>query len=86
MAFLETHGIAVVNNGGTPLVILPRCTHRPAPLKWKGGFSCDAHGCRFDMLGRVLEGPAKKSLKGVVPQQGEDGTLTVDLAKLHAGG
>jgi nitrite reductase/ring-hydroxylating ferredoxin subunit len=84
--FQAKYGIVVVNDSGTPLAIRPQCTFAPAPLKWDPRtvqFVCAAHGCRFDLLGRVTKGPATRNLGGVVAQPQADGTLTVDLNKLY---
>jgi Rieske Fe-S protein len=86
-SFLAKNGIVVVNDSGTRFAIRPRCTWAPAPLKWDAKtnqFVCDAHGCRFDLLGRPIKGPAKRPLAGVVAMTQTDGTLTVDLGKLYA--
>lgn len=49
---------------GTYKALLLRCTHYANQLVPTGnGFTCNAHGSRFDKEGEVLKGPAAQSLK-----------------------
>jgi glycine/D-amino acid oxidase-like deaminating enzyme/nitrite reductase/ring-hydroxylating ferredoxin subunit len=57
---------------GTVHAVSPICTHmgcqvhwNPAELSW----DCPCHGSRFDVDGRVLEGPAQKPLEPVEKKQ-----------------
>jgi Rieske Fe-S protein len=46
-------------------VLSLECTHLGCTLRWDDttqGLACACHGSRFDDAGRVLEGPAKRSL------------------------
>ena len=51
-------------NGDEYTAVLLRCTHASTPLKYTGGeFVCPLHGSTFDSEGKVIEGPATRSLK-----------------------
>jgi Rieske Fe-S protein len=44
------------------------CTHMGCLVEWESGervWHCPCHGSRFDPDGKVLQGPAKRPLKGV---------------------
>jgi Rieske Fe-S protein len=84
--FLAKYGIVVTNESGTPLAIRPQCPYDLATVKWNPKieqFECPAHGCRYDLLGRVSRGPSTKPLPGVATKRQPDGTLTVDLSQLY---
>lgn len=84
--WMEKYGIVVVNESGTVVAIRPKCTHMGCIAKWdetEQQFICPCHGSRFDMLGRVIHGPAKKPLPAEATKTGPDGTVTVDLDKLY---
>ncbi len=49
-------------------VFKARCTHLGCPLEYNaqaGSFDCQCHGSRFDLEGKVLNGPAKQPLEPV---------------------
>ena len=49
---------------GTYKALLLKCTHYANQLIPTGnGFTCNAHGSRFDKEGKVVKGPAEQSLK-----------------------
>ena len=49
---------------GTYTALLLRCTHADNQLISTGnGFKCELHGSAFDKNGRVIQGPAERSLK-----------------------
>ena len=51
-------------NDGKYNAVLLRCTHASTPLKYTGAeFVCPLHGSTFDSEGKVIEGPAARSLK-----------------------
>jgi nitrite reductase/ring-hydroxylating ferredoxin subunit len=84
--FLGQYGIVVTNESGTPLAIRPQCPYDLATVRWNPKieqFECPAHGCRYDLLGRVSGGPSTKPLAGVATRRQADGTLTVDLSQLY---
>ena len=85
--FWELYGIVLTNDSGTVLAVRPRCTHKGCLATWQADhqrFGCPCHGSQFDMLGKVLKGPAVRNLPSVVAEKQPDGTLAVDLTKLYA--
>ncbi len=87
-SLMERYGIVVTNDSGTALALRPKCTHKGCMVKWAEAelqFECPCHGSRFDLLGQVTRGPAKKALAGVAAVRQGDGTLTVDLDKVYGG-
>ena len=86
-AYLAQYGILITNDSGTPLAIRPKCTHQGCTVKWHPDhfeFECPCHGSKFDLLGEVVHGPAKKPLAGLAAVHQPNGTLTVDLDQLYA--
>jgi len=84
--FMAQYGIVLANESGTVLAIRPKCTHKGCIASWddeKNQFICPCHESRFNILGQVIRGPAKKPLPAVTTSQKTDGTLTVDLDTLY---
>jgi cytochrome b6-f complex iron-sulfur subunit len=60
--------VLVVSNPANPKTITavnPICTHRGCTVEWKAdkkAFVCPCHDAQFSSDGKVLKGPAKKSL------------------------
>jgi cytochrome b6-f complex iron-sulfur subunit len=60
--------VLVVSNPANPKTIAavnPICTHKGCTVEWKAGkkaFVCPCHKAEFSLDGKVLQGPAKKSL------------------------
>ncbi|MBI4771610.1 MAG: ubiquinol-cytochrome c reductase iron-sulfur subunit [Chloroflexi bacterium] len=52
------------------------CTVEPSA----GGFACPCHGSRFDAPGRLLRGPATRSLSALRLEQTDDGRLILHTA------
>jgi nitrite reductase/ring-hydroxylating ferredoxin subunit len=47
------------------------CPHKNGPVSYdtNEGLKCGWHGSRFDLAGKVLNGPAKQDLKGFATEQ-----------------
>jgi cytochrome b6-f complex iron-sulfur subunit len=57
----------IITDGPTiaPYAIKPRCTHLGCTVNWKPDqhrFVCPCHGSMYDEQGRVIHGPARRSL------------------------
>ncbi len=65
---LQTKGLAVVKDPTDPkkvLAVNPRCTHQGCEINWVPGekkYDCPCHDSEFAADGKVLKGPATKSL------------------------
>jgi len=57
------------------------CTHQKCTVAYKkswGEIRCPCHGSRFDKMGKVVTGPATKSLKSY-PVSIKDGKIVIEL-------
>jgi len=57
---------AFIQDDGTPVVLNPRCTHMGCTVDWNASettWDCPCHGSRYDRVGEVIQGPAKKPLE-----------------------
>jgi Rieske Fe-S protein len=85
--FMDTYGIFIANDSGTPVAIRPKCTHLGCTVEWheeRHGFECPCHHSTFSLLGVPQSGPAKRPLPLIPCTRLDDGTLAVDLTKLYA--
>jgi cytochrome b6-f complex iron-sulfur subunit len=58
------------------------CTHLGCTVEiTEGGFQCPCHGSRFNDKGRVLSGPAPRSLAYFKVDVAPDGQLLVDMSQ-----
>jgi len=58
------------------------CTHLGCVLETtEDGFQCPCHGSRFNDIGRVLSGPAPRSLAYFKVDVAPDGQLLVDMSQ-----
>ncbi len=66
--------IAIMREGSSFIALSLVCTHLGCTVSVTSeGMVCPCHGSRFDRLGKVLTGPADKSLPRLaVEQQGTD--------------
>jgi cytochrome b6-f complex iron-sulfur subunit len=59
--------VLVIGTSKTNVVAVnPTCTHKGCTVEWKGDgkkLQCPCHGSEFESDGKVLKGPAKKSLQ-----------------------
>ncbi|PSB55418.1 ubiquinol-cytochrome c reductase iron-sulfur subunit [Chamaesiphon polymorphus] len=66
--YLQTKQLAVVKDPANPkklLAVNPKCTHQGCDVKWMAGekkYECPCHNAEYAADGKVLKGPATKSL------------------------
>ncbi len=66
--YLQTKEVAVSKDPTNPkqlLAVNPKCTHQNCDVKWMAGekkYDCPCHDSEFAADGKVLKGPATKSL------------------------
>ena len=66
--YIQTKEVAVSKDPTNPkqlLAVNPKCTHEGCDVKWMAGakkYECPCHGAEFAADGKVLKGPATKSL------------------------
>lgn len=66
--------LAIVNRNGQPYALDLTCPHLGCTVNLNNDqFVCPCHGSRFDLEGRVLKGPAGRSLKQhEISEDGDD--------------
>ena len=78
---------AVKQPAGEIVVFSPICPHLGCGFRWDAGdskFKCPCHGSIYDATGKVLAGPAPRSLD-VLPSKVEQGTLSVIYKEFKSG-
>ena len=78
---------AVKQASGQVTVFSPMCTHLGCGYHWDRAaqqFKCPCHGSVFDILGRVVAGPAPRPLD-VLPSKVEQGRLLVVFKEFKSG-
>ena len=79
---LPEQKVCVLSTGQGIGVISLVCTHLGCIVTGtETGFDCPCHGSKFDPDGKVLGGPAPRSLPWLTVSQRPDGTLMVDRDK-----
>lgn len=83
--FLELYGIAIANDSGPILAILPRGPQPDITITWQADKNqfVSSDGSAYDILGRILKGPAQQPLKGTAATRHPDATLSINLDKLY---
>jgi cytochrome b6-f complex iron-sulfur subunit len=76
----QSPGIVFVTNNGELRALSSKCTHMGCTVEWqteRDDIKCPCHGSRFDVAGKVLNGPATKPLAAFkVRKQGEDALIS----------
>lgn len=78
---------AVKQPAGDIVVFSPICPHLGCGYRWDAGdrkFKCPCHGSIYDVQGKVLGGPAPRSLD-VLPSKVEQGKLLVIYKEFKSG-
>ena len=78
---------AIKQTDGQVIVFSPICTHLGCGYRWEDSdrtFKCPCHGSVFDISGKVVAGPAPRSLD-VLPTKIENGRLLVIYKEYKAG-
>ena len=78
---------AVKQPAGEIVVFSPICPHLGCRFRWDAGakaFKCPCHGSVYDVTGKVLAGPAPRSLD-VLPSKVEQGNLMVIYKQFKSG-
>ncbi len=79
---LRKHGIGLVKKENQVQAVSLTCTHLGCSVNRSNkGFVCPCHGSRFDSGGKVLRGPAARSLDRFSVQITADGRMVVDLGQ-----
>jgi cytochrome b6-f complex iron-sulfur subunit len=66
--YIQTKQVAVTKDPANPkqlLAVNPKCTHQGCDVKWMAGekkYDCPCHDAEYAADGKVLKGPATKSL------------------------
>jgi cytochrome b6-f complex iron-sulfur subunit len=66
--YIQTKQVAVTKDPANPkqlLAVNPKCTHQGCDVKWMTGekrYDCPCHDAEYAADGKVLKGPATKSL------------------------
>ena len=74
VSFFENY--IVVNHNETTTVLSSHCTHLGCKIKKveNGRLKCPCHGSEYDLEGKVIKGPAFKSLEVLPAKVSSDGT------------
>jgi len=78
---------AVQQQAGDLVVFSPICPHLGCGFRWNAEdhkFHCPCHGSVYDVTGKVLAGPAPRSLD-VLPSKVEQGKLLVIYKEFKTG-
>jgi menaquinol-cytochrome c reductase iron-sulfur subunit len=78
---------AVKQTDGQVTVFSPMCTHLGCGYNWDNGdkkFKCPCHGSAFDVSGKVVAGPAPRSLD-LMPSKVENGRVLVMYKEFKSG-
>lgn len=70
----------LAQDDGRFVALSPICTHLGCTVDILGPrLVCPCHGSTYDRAGRVLQGPAERSLARYATRLSADGVLTIDL-------
>jgi Rieske Fe-S protein len=79
---LDAHGVWVIRDATGFYALSSRCTHLGCKLRYLSApyshFHCMCHGSLFSIAGKVLRGPATRTLERVFLALSAEGRLLVD--------
>jgi len=81
VTFVADHRLFVIRQENTFHVISAICTHLGCTVQWRDQaheFACPCHGSLYNAQGKVIGGPAPRSLPWFDVVQAPDGRLEVD--------
>jgi nitrite reductase/ring-hydroxylating ferredoxin subunit len=82
ITWLREHELFVVRDDRGFGAFSSKCTHLGCTVRRTAeGFSCPCHGAKYDLLGQVLSGPARRALPWYTLWQEPDGRIWVDLGR-----
>jgi cytochrome b6-f complex iron-sulfur subunit len=88
--WMSTNKVAIIRNDNKLYATTAVCTHRGCTVRAPGAttepdrpyaFKCPCHGAQFDMDGKVLRGPARKSLARFAISVDSNGHVIVDMSQ-----
>jgi Rieske Fe-S protein len=83
--FAKSDGVMVVRSGNKIYATSAICPHQSCTMAAVGNrFCCPCHGTRYDLMGRVIKGPARESLACYGISANEQGRLIVDKTATFA--
>ncbi|MBI5543706.1 MAG: Rieske (2Fe-2S) protein [Deltaproteobacteria bacterium] len=82
VTWLRDHQLFVVRDEKGFGAFSSKCTHLGCTVQRTAeGFACPCHGAKYDALGRVLAGPARRALPWFALWQEFDGRIWIDLTR-----
>jgi cytochrome b6-f complex iron-sulfur subunit len=80
----ERGGFYLVREGARAFAVSSTCTHKGCDVAQGGpGYACDCHGSQFTVEGKVLKGPATRSLERFGISVDAAGHVVVDRTKVY---
>jgi Rieske Fe-S protein len=79
----EKGGFFLVREGSRLIAVSSECTHKACDVTAdREGYSCECHGSRFAPGGKVLTGPARRSLPRFGISVNDSGHVVVDRTRV----
>lgn len=84
LTYLKKQRVFLIRKGRSFQALSAVCTHLGCSLNRSAsgrGYRCPCHGSRFDEKGKVLNGPAPRSLPWLAVELAADGRLLIDRSR-----